>query len=472
MRFQILAPLVPIALLPILVAPLAAAAPASGDGPAGPVKLKTRVDPMGGDRTRAQLVAGPARPVGTAITIAGQTIPARTTDKGDLEVDLHDDGAWRAFSRPGTIPVTLEQPPAREGGQPRKRPIKLGLTKDEAGVWTWQNLTVVRVLIGDDALTLIDANGNGTWNDPHEDLVAWPGQAYAFPLPKADEPWCTPSHTVTAFTADAWAETVTAKTAPVATTCAAATPILRDINAERAKIGLTPRPEIAKLSEDLQKHCRWMATNNTLSHPEQAGTPGFSAEGNAAGLRSILSAGAPADQVARNMITTFYHRQDVIRPETIGFGVGYEGAYGGIDGRSGGGRDLPTRWPILCPPPGAGEVPLRFSSEAPDPIGGDGSAGFPITAYFGTDQVALVSHRLVPVSRNAAGPQAECYVFDARQGADVGINRYQRVAALIPKEPLVAGTTYRVTMTGTVAGEAWTRTWEFTTAGGPRPPGR
>ena len=457
--------------LAALTATIAAGNQAFGAGPAA-VKLKTKVDPMGGGRYRAQLVAGPAHPVGEAITIAGQTIPARTSDKGDLELDLHGNGKWRSFARASTFPVVLEQPAAKEGGPPRKRPIKIGVTRDDAGVWTWQNLTVVRVQFGADVLTLVDGNGDGTWNDPHEDLVAWPDEAYAFPLPKEDEPWCTPNLAVTAFTVDAWAEEVTAEAVPITTTCAAATPVLRATNGERVKIGLTPRPEDAALSADLQKHCHWMATNGKLAHAEEPGTPGFSQEGNASGLRSILSAGAPADRVAHGMVTTLYHRQDVIRPETIGFGVGYEGAYGGIDGRTGVGRGLPANWPILCPAPGGIDVPPRFSAEAPDPIGGDGSAGFPITAYFATDQVELADHRLVPIAKNAVGPPVECYVFDGKQGAEVGINRYQRMAALIPKEPLLAGTTYRVTMSGTVAGQAWDRTWEFTTAGGPRPPGR
>lgn len=32
--------------------------------------------------------------------------------------------------------------------------------------------------------------------------------------------------------------------------------------------------------------------------------------------------------------STYFRRQEVIRPETLAFGVGYEGSYGGIDGRS------------------------------------------------------------------------------------------------------------------------------------------
>ncbi|MBC8034884.1 MAG: alpha-glucosidase C-terminal domain-containing protein, partial [Chitinophagaceae bacterium] len=41
-----------------------------------------------------------------------------------------------------------------------------------------------------------------------------------------------------------------------------------------------------------------------------------------------------AEEDVLMMVQTYFHRQDVIRPNTLAFGVGYEGKYGGIDGRT------------------------------------------------------------------------------------------------------------------------------------------
>lgn len=224
----------------------------------------------------------------------------------------------------------------------------------------------------------------------------------------------------------------------LAMTTAAALAVLKGVNAERVEIGLTPRPEDLKLSADLQKHCVYMAMNNTLTHQETKGRPGYSEEGHAAGLPSILSRGTPADRVAAGMV--YFHRQDVIRPDTLGFGVGYDGAFGGIDGRTKRTSTPPKAWPVICPVPDK-TATTHYNREAPDATRGDREVGFPITAYFGTEKLKLTAHSLrtvagpgVPPSRT--GHPVECYTFDPQTGAGANMTRYQRVVALIPKDAL------------------------------------
>jgi hypothetical protein len=214
-----------------------------------------------------------------------------------------------------------------------------------------------------------------------------------------------------------------------------------------------------------------MARNNVLVHPEEKNKPGYSPEGHEAGQRSILSAGSPADRVAFGMVRTYFHRIDVIRPDMAAFGVGYEGRFGGIDGRSGRlEKAPPALWPVLCPAPGQDQVPLEYGKEAPDATAGDGAAGFPITVQFNTDRLKLSGCTLRLVS--GAGGSIPCYLFDPNTGAANGMTAFLRCVCAIPRDPLQPSTEYEVKMEIEVDGTPWTRTWRFTTGPAGEPGGR
>jgi hypothetical protein len=276
-------------------------------------------------------------------------------------------------------------------------------------------------------------------------------------------------------------ETPSVQGKPLATTVPAALAILKGINEERVELGLTPRGEDVKLSADLQKHCKYMAMNNTLTHPEDKGKPGYSEEGHKAGMRSILGQGHSADGVADGMVRTYFHRQDVIRPNTTAFGVGLEGAFSGIDGRSATTKAPETMWPVLCPVPGQSGVGTTYAKEAPDATPGDTSAGYPVTVYFGTSNLKLKEGTLKLLVPGAAqlpagakappGTPVDCYPFDPQTGASADMTKYQSCVALIPKDPLKVNADYEVSITVEVAGKPWTKTWRFNTSVG-KPKGR
>jgi hypothetical protein len=163
------------------------------------------------------------------------------------------------------------------------------------------------------------------------------------------------------------------------------------------------------------------------------------------------------------MVETYFHRQDVIRPETLAFGVGYEGRYGGIDGRSNMGKKDAYRWPILCPVPDQREIALHYGKESPDATPNDDKAGYPITVYFGTGKPELKNYELI----SAKDPKTpiECYAFDHKQGASAEFSGYQSCVAIIPKDPLEAASWYQVSMTVEHAGKTWSKTWRFATLG-------
>ncbi len=393
--------------------------------------------------------------IGDAITVAGATIPARR-DGEKLELDLARDGKFKA-ARPGPVSVTLG-----ETGEKKRDKLDLLLTRRADGVWTYRVLTVLVGHLGKEAIAVVDVDGDGVFNEPGVDAVALGAATLAFPLPRADERWCTATHELTGFAFGPRGDDVSLSGRPLTTMLPETAPLMADINAQRLLYGLTPRGEDAALSAPLQKHCLYMVGTGVLAHPEEQSRPGYSADGHEAGMSSILSQGTAAGNVAEMMVATFYHRQDVVRPDTLAFGVGYAGKFGGIDGR----RHLggPQRWPIVIPHADAVGVPLRFQTEAPDPIAGDKEAGFPITVYFGAGGALLKEARLEALDKNGLRA-VECYRFDAAEGGSVDFNRFQNVVGLIAKEPLAAATHYQVTMVVDIGGTPWNRTWRFATIG-------
>ena len=446
-------PTLPCALLPLLAA---AGDPAASAFTARLVPADTPL--------LAQVMHAEELPVAGAIPL-GSGIPCAPAERGALRIDPAGSGAWRTVTATAAIDVAIP------GSTPR-RSVRIRLAPAGGG-WTWRMLTQAQFSLGSDALIAVDLNGNGSWNDVGVDGLAWAGQRYAFPFPGPGEAWCTPSQVVTGFTLAADGSGGSASLAPLATTLPSTLPILHGINQERVLLGLTPRPEDSRLSADLQKHCAWMRINDRIDHPEAEGTPGRTAEGHAAGMRSILSAGVPAGRMAWTFMGTFYHRIDVMRPETLAFGVGIDGRYGGIDGRTAMAKRMAITWPILCPAPFQTGVPLRFNGpEMPDPAPGDEHTGYPIIAYFGGGKPTFTAHRLVAVAANGAeSAPIDCLSYDHQQGGDVVFNRDHRMLGLLPRDPLAAQTRYRVTMAGTVGGKPWSRTWDFATGDG-RAPGQ
>lgn len=419
---------------------------------------------------QAQLLGELDRPVGEGLTLGAVHIPAKVNEKGALELDVKNDGKIRTLARREIVSVAVQG----EGEKPKSLTLKLEFRKREDGAWVYRNLTTLHVQIGGEQFVIVDANGNGSYADARADGMAWEGRTWLYPLPGEHERWCSATMEFVGLQFGPVGEAPSIKGKPLATTVAAALPILKGVNEERVDIGLTPRPEDPKLSADLQKHCKYMAANNILTHPEEAGKPGYSEEGHKAGMRSILGRGQGAENVASGMVGTYFHRQDVIRPGAMAFGVGIEGAFTGIDGRSNLGQAPAHYWPVLCPVPGQTGVGIRYNREAPDATPGDTSAGYPITAYFGTPNLKLKegslkllppgAAQLPPTAKVPPGTPVDCYPFDPQTGASPDMTRYQNCVALIPKDPLQVNADYEVSLTVDVNGKPWSRTWRFNTS--------
>lgn len=451
-----------------------AAVVAAGAAPPGdfePARASARLEPYA-FHYRSQLVGPLDRPVGEGITLAGVTYPARLDERGKLEIDIQGQGRFRKISSRQALSFRVKG----EGEKAKTHTIKLEVRPEEGGAWVYRNITPLRLRIGAEQFVVVDADGDGVYNEAGVDGMAWWGRTWLFPLPGPNERWCSETSEFTGLALGPRGETTEARVRPLATTLEGTLPILKGINEERVKLGLTPRPEDPALSADLQKHCRYMAKNNTLTHPERPGKPGYTPEGHKAGMRSILSSGSPADRIARGMVNTYFHRQDVIRPATTGFGVGYEGRYGGIDGRTAL-EKVPSGWTVVCPVPDQEDVGLRYGKEAPDATPGDPAAGWPITAYFDTRSLKLTAHSLralapagtrIPPGVKVPGEAVDCYVYDPKTGASASMTGFQKAVCIIPKDPLKPNTLYEVTLKVDVSGSPWERTWRFSTGAGGR----
>ena len=390
---------------------------------------------------QAQLLGDLDRPVGEGVKLKFLYMPASVNDKGALELDVRNDGKNRTIAKHEIVSVQMTSEE-----KSKNVTLKLEFSKKEDGTWVYRNLTTLHVLIGTEQFVIVDINGNGTYNDPRSDGMTWEGHTWLYPLPSEAEHWCSATMEFTGLTMGPLGEEPKVSGKPLATTVAAALPVLKGVNEERVEIGLTPRPEDLKLSADLQKHCKYESMNNTLTHPENPISAGFTKEGNEAGMRSILSSGSPAEHVAAGMVQTYFHRQDVIRPEAMAFGVGYEGRYGGIDGRTNVIKPPAHYWPVLCPVPGQTGVGTHYGKESPDACPGDNAAGWPITVYFGTQNLKLTSSSLKEVGPYAAQgplrpvpagtPAIDCYLYDPGQGASKEFSGYQRAVCIIAKDPL------------------------------------
>jgi len=409
---------------------------------------------------RSQLLGDIDHPVEATLTLLGVKFPTRRGAKGELEIDVANDGKFRSFSKSQLVQFSIELSAA---DNTKSKAIKLGifLERHADDTWTYRNASQLGVVLGGEKLVLVDVDGDGAFNSAGVDGMTWAGNTWLFPLPATTERFCTPTLDLTGLSLGATGGAFAIAGKPLATTVAEALPILQDTNRERIKIGLTPRPEDIKLSADLQKHCAYMRLQDKLAHPEDSGKPGYTREGHEAGMRSILSQGTPPERIAAMMVQTYFHREDVIRPGTLAFGVGYDGRFGGIDGRTAMDTKSTYRWPILCPVPDQRDIPLRLQKEAPDAVPGDDNAGFAITAYFGSGIATLVSHSLIAVDTPKV--PIDCYTYDIKTGASPDFSGFQHCVCVIAKDSLLPSTTYEVALVADHDGKRWAKTWRFTT---------
>lgn len=246
---------------------------------------------------------------------------------------------------------------------------------------------------------------------------------------------------------------------------------LKRLNAHRKAAGLGPVSADPDLCAPCTAHARYLERNfgqkDLNWNDEDAALPGASDEGRRIARRALVDAGGGAESSADWCVASFIAREMVLDAALRRLAVGAAPhASGGfvwvIDAQGGRGERGPAE-AVLFPGPGQKDVPTAYpSGEAPPISDADGAApcGYAVTALFPPrTAVADVEARLA----DEAGKEVEAYISTPKNPAIRGAP--QRCIGLVPKSVLRPGAKYTVVTSAKVGGEAWTRTWDFHTAG-------
>lgn len=254
--------------------------------------------------------------------------------------------------------------------------------------------------------------------------------------------------------------------------------MLERINSVRRHANLSTVQFDDVLSHGCRLHARYLRLNARRpevqgmgAHEEDAKLPGYTAEGAKAGRASDIAFGDFEPIGALDgWMATLYHRVPILEPNLrkVGFGCIRGQGLGWItvlDVFTDRDKKTATR-PVVWPVDGQADVPLHFppGGETPNPIPNDetGRAGYPITAFFPREAPLLGAQAKL---EDVQGQQVACWFSSPEAPANPKFERFQgTTVCLIPKVPLRPVQSYRVTMSGTIAGAAWKKTWTFSTA--------
>ncbi|WP_229260633.1 CAP domain-containing protein [Duganella alba] len=257
------------------------------------------------------------------------------------------------------------------------------------------------------------------------------------------------------------------------------------INYRRAQLGLSVLSRNDLIAKAAQAHSDYQRLNNTITHEETPGLPGFTGVGlvdrlNAAGYTLVNRTFAAGEVIsatsnnsgfyqAEELITAIYHRFVIFEPMFRELGTGAATASGGttyftadfgvVDSYSG----LGAGRFVTYPKDKQTNVPVNFfsDSESPDPVPGQNEVGYPISVHgdgYGGNAGAVVvqSFTVAPHGGSALSTRLLSYA-----AGTAGTTR--TAAAIVPLAALKSATTYDVSFSGSVGGAAVSYSWSFTT---------
>lgn len=251
------------------------------------------------------------------------------------------------------------------------------------------------------------------------------------------------------------------------------------INYRRQQTGLAALTRNARIDAAALGHSNYQRLNNTVTHTQTAGQPGFTGVNlsdrfTAAGYTlvgpfaygEVISAASETSGFfhAEELIAAIYHRFVILEPvfREAGTGVatgnGYTYFTADLAASSGYGPGVGRGQLAVYPPPNQTRVPLNFFSdtESPDPVPNQNEVGYPISVQGDISSTVNV----------------QTFTVRPRGGADLPVRLLTRAtdretpvkaAAIVPLSVLKSGTIYDVTFTGTVDGVTANRSWSFTT---------
>ncbi|MFP3645849.1 CAP domain-containing protein [Paraburkholderia sp. SIMBA_054] len=261
--------------------------------------------------------------------------------------------------------------------------------------------------------------------------------------------------------------------------------IFTTLNQYRQQCGFPALTENTLLDKATANHSSYMAQANAVSDSETAGKAGytgvtFSDRAAAVGFPSgsvavggvsngfwttpALTETGYGQNLLYGWISGVYHIGTVVWPVTQ-VGVGYaETTFNGAPQAWGALtlanlQSVISNGPLTFPCQGTTGVPYKALGETPTPPNTSGAWGTPI-GVAGNPQDTIVL-QTASITDTSTGTPASVQLLDSSKDPNKLIPAYEAVA--YPSSPLSPNTSYAVTITGTVNGVAFSRSFTFTT---------
>lgn len=253
------------------------------------------------------------------------------------------------------------------------------------------------------------------------------------------------------------------------------------INYRRAQLGVPVLTQNTLVDRAAQGHSDYLKTNNTVSHEQTTGKPGFTgvltqdrliAAGYGFGANGyageVISATSSKSgfYMAEELITAIYHRFAIFEPKFREIGTGAATTPAGYTyftsnfaasntTGAGLGRAQMAHWPYSDQK----LVPTNFFSdnETPDPVSNANEVGYPISVHADTGSTMKVT--AFTLRERGATSDLNVKLLSPQGDEHTGSS----VAAIVPLAVLRANTVYDVVFRGSVDGVAADRSWSFTT---------
>jgi cysteine-rich repeat protein len=231
-----------------------------------------------------------------------------------------------------------------------------------------------------------------------------------------------------------------------------------------------------------QNHATYYATNaaaypsGVSPHVEDASFPTgftgvqFSTRMSFAGFTGsaffeTMAFSANAPSAVSQWLNTVFHRIPILHPNMTVFGYGNSTASGRNNDVAdyGGGSAESTTKVILWPPPNATGIARQFNilqegPTPPTPPGGGNITGPIISVFFANGSTGTITSHSIKDAGGTTLPDTMIAKNDATFGAFM-----QGSYAFYAAGPAPAGTTFTISIAGTVNGQPFSRTWTFTT---------
>ncbi len=255
-------------------------------------------------------------------------------------------------------------------------------------------------------------------------------------------------------------------------------------NFRRKQAGIPELTRNSLIDVAARGHSEYQKLNNTITHVQTAGRPGFTGATlldrlNAAGYTfgtssyaygEVIAAasGSSGFYLAEELVAAIYHRFVMFEPIFKESGTGATTIAGGytyftnnFTTNNGFGPGLGSGQLALYPYAGQSRVPTVFFSdqEEPDPVPNQNEVGYPISVHANFTSRLTVDHFTV---RPRGGAAMVVRLLSA--ATDVQTSQSgPAAAAIIPLAVLNSGTIYDVSFRGQIDGIQVDKDWSFTT---------